>query len=76
MEYNSVLIENFVGIFFGALLIFGRLKIEKIFMKNPLYHKGKLKVFNHKTLMVIIWIVGLVFILGGIFGLIKIFTIK
>lgn len=76
MEHNSVLIENFVGIFLGALLIFGRLKIEKIFIKNPLYYKGKLKAFNHKTLMIIIWTVGLVFIIGGIFGLIKIFTIK
>ena len=76
MEHYSVLIESFVGIFLGILLIFGRLEIEKIFMKNPLYHKGKLKAFNHKTLMVIIWIVGLVFVLGGIFGLIKIFTIK
>ena len=74
MEHISVLIENLVGIFLGALLIVGRLKIEKIFMKNPLYHESKLKAFNHNALMGIIWIVGIVFMLGGTFGIIKIFT--
>ena len=73
MKHVSVLIENLVGIFVGALFIFGRLKIEKIFMKNPLYHK---KAFNRKILMAIIWIVGLVFMLGGTFGILKIFTSK
>lgn len=73
MEHTSSLIENLVGIFLGTLLILGRLEIEKIFMKNALYHK---KTFNRKILMVIIFIIGLGFILGGIFGIFKMLTVK
>jgi peptidoglycan biosynthesis protein MviN/MurJ (putative lipid II flippase) len=67
------LIIDLIFIVFGILIILGRTQIAKIFTDYATKNALKYTIFQQKSLFVILWLIGLVFIFGSVFQIIKTF---
>lgn len=67
--YN--LIIDLIFIIFGIVIILSRVQISKIFTDYAAKSALKYTVFQQKVLFAILWLVAIVFILGGITQIIK-----
>jgi small neutral amino acid transporter SnatA (MarC family) len=67
----TIVIESIVGILLGIFLIFGRMHIARIFTQYASQSGLNYTAAHQRILFMIIWIIGVVFILGGLFQIIK-----
>ncbi len=67
----SVLVESLVGLILGICLVVGRTGIAKVFSKAASNYEMKYRGSQEKILFIIIWTIGIVFILGSVFQFIK-----
>jgi len=67
------LVIDLVFILLGFCMIFGRKELSKVFAKSSLKYGTKYNSSQEIILFIIIWIVGLIFISGGIYKIIKTF---
>ncbi len=72
MGHNNIiiLVESLVGLILGICLIFGRMQVAKIFKDYAIKNTGCTDI-QQKILFIIIWLIGIVFILGSIFQITK-----
>jgi len=64
-------INDIVFIILGFCIVIGRKRISDIFTKSALKYGTKYNKPQEKVLFFIIWTIGLVFIIGGVYSIIK-----
>jgi Na+-driven multidrug efflux pump len=75
MDINiSYLIESLIGLGIGGCIILSRTQIAQIFLNYATKNSIDYTLTLQKILQIIIWVIGITFILGGIFQLIKVLS--
>lgn len=67
----SSLIESLAGLGIGSCIIFARTHIAQIFINYATKNSINYTATQQKVLFIILWVVGIVFIFGGIYQIIK-----
>lgn len=75
MNFNiPILIEGLAGFIIGSCIIFARTQIAKIFVNYATKNSINYTVTQEKMLFIILWVIGILFIFGGIFQIIRMLT--